>query len=127
AILAQQPDNAVALNALGYILTIRTERFEEAQRYIEQALALDPGNPAILDSMGWVRFRQGDTESALTYLAQAWAAQPDPEVAAHYGEALWVSGNEEQARIIWEQGLEQAPEHDILRETIERLTGNGNS
>lgn len=126
-ILAQQPDNAVALNALGYILTIRTERLEEAQRYIEQALALDPGNPAILDSMGWVLFRQGDHESALTYLAEAWAAYPDPEVAAHYGEALWVTGNEEQARIIWEQGLDQAPDHDILRETIERLTGNGNS
>ncbi|GGC81568.1 tetratricopeptide repeat protein [Marinobacter halophilus] len=126
-VLAQQPDNAVALNALGYILTIRTERLEEARGYIEQALALDPGNPAILDSMGWVRFRLGDFESALTYLADAWAAYPDPEVAAHYGEALWVTGNEEQAQIIWEQGLEQAPNHDILRETIERLTGNGNS
>lgn len=125
-ILAQEPDNAVALNALGYILTIRTERLEEAQRYIEQALALDPGNPAILDSMGWVRFRQGDTESALSYLSEAWTAYPDPEVAAHYGEALWVSGNKEQAKIIWEQGLEQAPDHDILRETIERLIGNGN-
>ncbi len=125
-VLEQQPDNAVALNALGYILTVRTERLDEAQSYIEQALALDPGNPAILDSMGWVRFRQGDTEAALSYLAEAWATYPDPEVAAHYGEALWVTGNEEQARIIWEQGLDQAPDHEILRETIERLTGNGN-
>ncbi|MHA7853508.1 tetratricopeptide repeat protein [Marinobacter shengliensis] len=127
AILSNQPDNAVALNALGYILTIRTERLDEARSYIEQALALDPDNPAILDSMGWVLFRQGDTEAALEYLADAWAAYPDPEVAAHYGEALWVSGNEEQARIIWEEGLEQNPDHDILIETIQRLTGNGNS
>ena len=127
AILSNQPDNAVALNALGYILTIRTERLDEARSYIEQALALDPNNPAILDSMGWVLFRQGDTEAALEYLADAWAAYPDPEVAAHYGEALWVSGNEEQARIIWEEGLEQNPDHDILIETIQRLTGNGNS
>jgi tetratricopeptide (TPR) repeat protein len=127
AILSNQPDNAVALNALGYILTIRTERLDEARSYIEQALALDPNNPAILDSMGWVLFRQGDTEAALEYLADAWAAYPDPEVAAHYGEALWVSGNEEQARVIWEEGLEQDPDHDILIETIQRLTGNGNS
>ncbi|MFB2706768.1 MULTISPECIES: tetratricopeptide repeat protein [Marinobacter] len=127
AILSNQPDNAVALNALGYILTIRTERLDEARSYIEQALALDPNNPAILDSMGWVLFRQGDTEAALEYLADAWAAYPDPEVAAHYGEALWVSGNEEQARVIWEEGLEQNPDHDILIETIQRLTGNGNS
>ncbi|PSF15073.1 tetratricopeptide repeat protein [Marinobacter shengliensis] len=127
AILSSQPDNAVALNALGYILTIRTERLDEARSYIEQALALDPDNPAILDSMGWVLFRQGDTEAALEYLADAWAAYPDPEVAAHYGEALWVSGNEEQARVIWEEGLEQDPDHDILIETIQRLTGNGNS
>jgi tetratricopeptide (TPR) repeat protein len=117
----------VALNALGYILTIRTERLDEARSYIERALALDPNNPAILDSMGWVLFRQGDTEAALEYLADAWAAYPDPEVAAHYGEALWVSGNEEQARVIWEEGLEQDPDHDILIETIQRLTGNGNS
>ncbi|MDX5336741.1 MAG: tetratricopeptide repeat protein [Marinobacter sp.] len=127
AILSSQPDNAVALNALGYILTIRTERLDEARSYIEQALALDPDNPAILDSMGWVLFRQGDTEAALEYLADAWAAYPDPEVAAHYGEALWVTGNEEQARIVWEEGLEQNPDHDILIETIQRLTGNGNS
>lgn len=127
AILSSQPDNAVALNALGYILTIRTERLDEARSYIEQALALDPDNPAILDSMGWVLFRQGDTDAALEYLADAWAAYPDPEVAAHYGEALWVSGNEEQARVIWEEGLEQDPDHDILIETIQRLTGNGNS
>jgi len=127
AILSSQPDNAVALNALGYILTIRTERLDEARSYIEQALALDPDNPAILDSMGWVLFRQGDTEAALEYLADAWAAYPDPEVAAHYGEALWVTGNEEQARIVWEEGLEQDPDHDILIETIQRLTGNGNS
>jgi tetratricopeptide (TPR) repeat protein len=127
AILSQQPDNAVALNALGYILTIRTERLDEARSYIERALALDPNNPAILDSMGWVLFRQGNTEAALEYLADAWAAYPDPEVAAHYGEALWVTGNEEQARVIWEEGLEQDPDHDILIETIQRLTGNGNS
>lgn len=121
-ILENQPENAVALNALGYILTVRTERFDEAQGYIEQALALDPGNPAILDSMGWVLFRQGETSKALDFLEKAWEAYPDPEVAAHYGEALWVTGHEEQARMIWEEGLDQSPDHEILQETIKRLT-----
>lgn len=124
-IIDEDPGNAVALNALGYILTTRTDRLGEARNYIERALALDPENPAILDSMGWVLFQQDQLEPALDYLAQAWAAFPDPEVAAHYGEALWVSGAEEQARIIWKQGLEQDPEHDVLRETIQRLTDNG--
>lgn len=121
-ILESQPENAVTLNALGYILTVRTERFDEARGYIEQALALDPGNPAILDSMGWVLFRLGETRKALDFLEKAWEAYPDPEVAAHYGEALWITGDKEQARTIWEEGLDQSPDHEILRETIERLT-----
>ncbi|BFN15154.1 tetratricopeptide repeat protein [Marinobacter sp. RI1] len=124
-ILELQPENAVALNALGYILTVRTDRLDEARGYIEKALALDPENPAILDSMGWILFRQGETNQALDFLARAWEAYPDPEVAAHYGEVLWVTGNEEQARIIWEEGLDQNPDHEILRETIDRLTSDG--
>ena len=124
-IVANNPENAVALNALGYILTTRTDRLKEARGYIEQALALDPENPAILDSMGWVLFQEGQIEPALNYLSRAWAAFPDPEVAAHYGEALWMSGAEEQAQIVWKEGLEQEPDHVVLRETIERLTNNG--
>lgn len=124
-IVNENPDNAIALNALGYILTTRTDRLEEARGYIERALALDPENPAILDSMGWVLFQEGRIKPALDYLSRAWSAYPDPEVAAHYGEALWMTGAEEQARIIWKKGLEQDAEHEILRETIQRLTDNG--
>jgi predicted Zn-dependent protease len=124
AILDDEPDNAVALNALGYIITIRSDRYEEAQELIERALAQDPENPAILDSMGWVLFKQGETERALDYLTRAWEAYPDPEVAAHLGEVLWQTGDRSQAEMIWEQGLEQAPEHPVLRETIERLKGD---
>lgn len=124
-IIEQDPENAVALNALGYILTTRTDRLQEARRYIERALALDPENPAILDSMGWVLFLEGQIQPALKYLSRAWAAYPDPEVAAHYGEALWMNGAEEQARIIWQKGLDQDPDHEILNETIDRLTNGG--
>jgi tetratricopeptide (TPR) repeat protein len=121
-ILETDPENAVALNALGYIITVRSDRYAEARTFIERALAQDPENPAILDSMGWVLFKQGETEKALDYLTRAWEAFPDPEVAAHLGEALWETGNQSQARIIWEEGLEQNPDHTILRETIDRLT-----
>ncbi|TGN40984.1 tetratricopeptide repeat protein [Marinobacter confluentis] len=122
-ILETEPDNAVALNALGYIITTRSNRYDEARALIEQALAQDPENPAILDSMGWVLFKQGDSERALDYLTRAWEAYPDPEVAAHLGEVLWQTGDQSQARMIWEQGLESDPEHPILQETIERVTG----
>ena len=126
-IIEQEPENAVALNALGYILTTWTDRLREARGYIEKALRLDPNNPAILDSMGWVLFLEGQLEPALEYLSRAWAAFPDPEVAAHYGEALWMNGAEEQARIIWQEGLEQDSNHEVLRETIDRLTNGGDT
>lgn len=122
-IIEEQPDNAVALNALGYILTTRTDRLDEARDYIERALAIDPENPAILDSMGWVLYLQGNTDESLSYLSRAWEAYADPEVAAHFGEALWQTGNQEQARSIWREGFEQDPDHPILTETVERLTG----
>ncbi|WP_404368688.1 tetratricopeptide repeat protein [Marinobacter sp.] len=120
-IIKLQPDNAVALNALGYILTTRTDRLEEARDLIERALRIDPDNPAILDSMGWVLFQQGETDRAIDYLRRAYEAFPDPEVAAHLGEALWVDGQQEQARIIWRRAMEENPEDELIPETIERL------
>lgn len=124
-IIETEPNNAVALNALGYILTTRSDRLEEARQYIGRALQLDPENPAILDSMGWVLYQEGRLQPALQYLKKAWEAYPDPEVAAHYGEALWMAGEEEQARIVWRKGLENDKDHEILLETIKRLTGEG--
>ncbi|WP_365984228.1 tetratricopeptide repeat protein [Marinobacter sp.] len=123
-LLEQDPDNAAALNALGYILISQSGRLDEAQSLIERALTLDPENGAILDSMGWVLYQQGNTEAALDYLTRAWNAMPDPEVAAHLGEVLWTSGNRDQARIIWEKGQDLDGRHPILQETIERLVGD---
>ncbi len=122
-IIEEQPQNAVALNALGYIITTRSDRYAEARDYIQRALEIDPENPAILDSMGWVLYQLGQTEEALKYLSRAWEAFADPEVAAHFGEVLWQTGEQEQARVIWEEGFEQDPDHPILTETVERLTG----
>lgn len=121
SIIDQQPDNAVALNALGYILANQDGRLAEAEDLIGRALALDPKNPAIMDSMGWVLFRQGRVDEALKYLRAAYENFPDPEVAAHLGEALWTGGQPAEARKVWRNGLEQNPDDTLIRETMDRL------
>jgi tetratricopeptide (TPR) repeat protein len=121
AIIALDPDNSTALNALGYTLANRTSRYAEAAELISRALTLDPEEPAIMDSMGWVSYRLGDYETALKYLRQAYAAFPDPEVAAHLGEVLWNSGDRDAARVVWNQALEGSPEHEIVLETMHRF------
>ncbi|BES72554.1 tetratricopeptide repeat protein [Marinobacter nanhaiticus D15-8W] len=120
-IVEAQPDNAVALNALGYILTENTDRLQEARELLERALDLDPQNPAILDSVGWVHYKLGNMAQALDYLRQAYDAFPDPEVAAHYGEALYVNGEEDQARVVWRRALDEHPDDTIIPATLERL------
>lgn len=119
--LDQEPGNPTALNALGYILTVHTDRLDEALVLIEEALAQDPQSPAILDSMGWVLFQLGETEAALGYLSQAYEREPDPEIAAHYGEALWATGDKVKARVVWREALKTDPDHPVLTETLERL------
>ena len=121
AIIANEPDNSTALNALGYSLANRTERYEEALALISQALALEPDEPAILDSMGWVLYRTGRYEEALDYLTRAYAEFPDPEVAAHLGEVLWVNGDTDAATQVWQGALLKDPNHAILLSTLERL------
>lgn len=120
-ILVQDPDNAHALNALGYTLADRTRRYQEALEYIERALELSPQEPAILDSMGWVQYRLGNLEEAASYLRRAYAKDQDPEIAAHLGEVLWVSGDQGAARKIWQEALDRAPASAIVRETMQRL------
>ena len=121
AILAIDADNASALNALGYSLANHTDRFDEAQALIEKALALEPDDGAIIDSLGWVLYRRGEHQRALAELQRAAAMMPDPEVAAHLGEVLWVMGEHERARSIWGEALKQFPEDRLIRETMHRL------
>lgn len=121
SIIAQHPDNEVALNALGYTLTNHSDRYAEAEALIERALALKPGDPAIIDSLGWVAFHRGDHDKALRLLEQAYSALADHEIAAHLGEVLWSMNQRERAREIWRQGLQQNPDSIPIRSTIERL------
>ncbi|MCY3770312.1 MAG: tetratricopeptide repeat protein [Gammaproteobacteria bacterium] len=117
-----QPENAHAYNALGYTLADKTDRLKEALNLISKANALLPGNPFILDSMGWVHFRLGNHEIALEYLRQALAGQKDSVIAAHLGEVLWITGAREEAREVWKRGGEWGTDNTILTDTIERFS-----
>jgi tetratricopeptide (TPR) repeat protein len=114
----------MALNALGYTLSDRTTRYDEAKALIEQAHKLNPEDPAVLDSLGWVNYRLGNLDEAERLLRQALERFPDQEVAAHLGEVLWANGKQREARQIWEKFLKEQPESPILRGTIKRLTGS---
>lgn len=120
-ILRQDPDNAQALNALGYTLADRTQRFDEAYNLIKRALELSPGDFYILDSMGWVLYRQGKLEEAVEYLRKAMDLRSDPEIAAHLGEVLWVMGDKQGAKQVWETALRATPEDRRLLDVIQRF------
>lgn len=119
--IALKPDEPHAYNALGYSLAERNRRLDEAQALIARALELAPDDAFILDSMGWVYFRQGKLEQARSYLARAWDARPHAEVGAHYGETLWALGERDAARRVWRESLALEPDSETLRKTLRRL------
>lgn len=121
-ILENDPDNSQALNALGYTLADRTERYQEAYEYIKRAYDISSKDFFILDSMGWVLYRLGRLDEAIDYLQQAMALRPDPEIAAHLGEVLWVKGDKEGARKVWDTALKETPEDTKLLNVIKRFT-----
>ena len=120
-ILRHEPDHAQALNALGYTLADATDRLTEAYELIKKALALGPSDFYILDSMGWVLYRLGRLDEAVEYLRKAISIRQDPEIAAHLGEVLWVRGEREQAKEVWEAALQLTPEDSLLLDVIERF------
>lgn len=115
-----RPDNAHAYNALGYTLADRNERLPEARKLIETAMNLTPDDPFIMDSMGWVLYRQGQLKESLDWLQRAYMLRPDAEVAAHLGEVLWVDGQQERARQVWTDALREHPKNEQLQSTIKR-------
>jgi tetratricopeptide (TPR) repeat protein len=116
-----RPQNAQALNALGYTLVDRTPRIAEGFDLIEKALKLEPADPFILDSMGWALFRMGRIDDAVTYLRRAMAERPDAEIAAHLGEVLWAKGERTAAQEVWQSQLKSTPENALLQDTVRRL------
>ena len=120
-ILEEDANNATALNALGYTLADRTDRYEEAYGYIQRAYELSPSDFYILDSMGWVLYRLGRLDEAVEYLQKALELRNDPEIAAHLGEVLWVRGDRQAAKDIWDTALKDTPTDDRLLDVIKRF------
>jgi tetratricopeptide (TPR) repeat protein len=121
--LKQRPEDPELLNAYGYTLADNKQRLGDAEEMIRKALVSSPDNPAIQDSLGWALFRRGKTSDALPVLERAWQNTSDAEIGSHFGEVLWQSGDESQARYVWQQALIGEPDHEGVRTTMARLTG----
>ena len=120
-ILKTEPDNAHALNALGFTLADQTERYDEAYAYLKRAIEIMPEDPAIIDSLGWVQYRLGNYDEAIRLLRTALSRFDDPEIAAHLGEVLWVSGNQQEASGIWQEALKKSPDDPVLLKVMQRF------
>ena len=119
-VIAREPENANALNALGYTLADKTDRLDEAKDLVEAALVLRPNDAHILDSMGWILYRLKDFTGAIEFLEKALLANDNPEIIAHLGEVLWESGDKNAAIETWQKGYKKDNMHPVLSETIER-------
>ena len=120
-ILEIDPDNADALNSLGYTLADKTDRFQEAFELVSKALSIRPDDPAFIDSMGWVHYRLNNFEQAISFLTKALSLLKDDEIAAHLGEVLWMAGRKNEALEVWKNGLELEPESQVLSNVKEKF------
>ncbi len=120
-ILKTEPDNAHALNALGFTLADQTTRYQEAYDYLKRAIEIMPEDPAIIDSWGWVHYRLGQYDEAIRLLRRALSRFDDAEIAAHLGEVLWVTGQQTEAREVWQKALQKSPDDPVLQEVMQRF------
>jgi predicted Zn-dependent protease len=123
-LIGSQPDNPQAYNALGYSLADRGVRLQEADKLIQKASSLAPDDAFIMDSVGWVKYRLGDTTDALKLLRKAYDMQPNAEIGAHLGEVLWKTGAQDQARDAWREARKLEPDNDTLLKTLKRFQVN---
>ncbi|MGF6379641.1 Flp pilus assembly protein TadD [Paraburkholderia atlantica] len=123
-LIQTQPDNPQAYNALGYSLADRNQRLPEADKLVEKASALAPNDAFIMDSVGWVKYRMGNTADAIKLLRKAYSLQPNAEIGAHLGEVLWKSGEQEQARAAFREARKLEPNNETLVKTLQRLQVN---
>ena len=126
-LIGERADDPTLLNALGYTLADHGLELSRAEGLIRKSLAIMPDNPAVLDSMGWVRFKRGDSKGALEHLKRAYTLAHDPEIAAHWGEALWKSGAQQEARAVLATALARHPDSEKLKKTVARLVAPENT
>ncbi len=120
-ILKTEPDNAHALNALGFTLADQTDRIQEAYEYLKRAMQSKPEDPAFIDSYGWVHYRMGKYDEAIRLLKKALSQVEDGEISAHLGEVLWVTGKQKEALGIWNRALKKSPKDRNIIKTMKRF------
>jgi tetratricopeptide (TPR) repeat protein len=120
-VVKARPNDPAALNALGFTLANHDKDLSRARKLIERAHAAAPKNTAILDSMGWVLFRQGRAGEALPYLSAAYADDHDGDIAAHLGEVLWQLGRQGEAQRVWSEASALDADNHLLKSTRQRL------
>ena len=117
-----KPDHAQAYNALGYGLLERNERIPEAMQLVEKALELAPDDASIMDSVGWGYYRNGKLDESVKILRRAYtASNANPEIAAHLGEVLWVRGDKQEAKKIWQESLKENSGNEQLQTVIKKF------
>ena len=120
-LIEEQPNNANAYNALGYSLLERNVRVQEGMKLVEKAYSLSPNDAAITDSMGWGYYRLGKLDKSLEFLRRAFKLDPDPDIAAHLGEVLWVHGDKDEAKKIWSDTLKLHPDNKALQAVMKKF------
>ncbi|MNK99306.1 bacteriophage N4 receptor, outer membrane subunit [compost metagenome] len=123
-VIAMQPEQKQGYNALGYSLADRNERLAEARKLLERASELGPDDPYIMDSLGWVKYRQGELQPAAELLRNAYSKAPEAEIGAHLGEVLWQLGQHDEARRTWTEAAKAEPENQTLIDTLRRYNQN---
>ena len=119
-LLRERPGDPTLMNALGYTLADHHLQLARAHALILGALAAVPDNPAVLDSLGWVRLRAGHAAAAVPAFARAYSLSEDAQIAAHWGQALWSAGHHEAARRVWAQALARHPDSRSLAAVVRR-------
>lgn len=121
-LLKNDPDDAAALNALGYTLANKTSRLAEAEKYLKKAMQLQPDMAVVIDSYGWLLFKKGQYQEAKRYLARAYAKQSEPEIGGHLVEVEWKLGNKQEAQTLLDKLLSENPKDEYLLELKKRFS-----
>jgi tetratricopeptide (TPR) repeat protein len=120
--LKLSPGQPYVLNYLGYSWAVKKQNLPQARQMIEQALRATPNDGAVVDSLGYVMLRQGDTKGAVATLTQAVALAPnDPTINAHLGDAYAAAGEHLQASFQWRRALQLGPDPDLAAELLAKL------
>lgn len=125
-VLDEYPENPGALNDLGYLWADENQHLDRAYRMVQQAVESDPENGAYRDSLGWVLYRKGQYDEAVSELEKAVEKEPDPVVLDHLGDAYWKANQQEKARTTWDRAageLEADGKYDEAAEIREKITG----